>query len=142
MAVCRLTAARLTEGCRNANDQAFALEFFGQIDLVARRILHETIEVWDWVADLHSDGSSRVEGGTWARPGGSSRSWHNTGQRSCFEHGVNGVRYSVEVLFRGFSDSRHKSGMLSVDRILMGDVRRMKARCDPKGCRSFARCSR
>ena len=95
----QVTAARqcmLTEGCRNANDQAFAREFFAQVDLVARRVLHQTVEVWDGVADLDSDGGSRVEVGMevgkWSRADASSRSWHGTAQRSCLEHGVNGVR--------------------------------------------------
>lgn len=86
----------LTEGCRNANDQAFALEFFGQVDLVPGRILHETFEVWDRVANHDSGGGSGVEGGTWTRPDGRSRRWHKPAQRSCSVHGVNnGVRYSV-----------------------------------------------
>lgn len=124
----------LTEGCRNANDQAFALEFFGQIDLVPRRVLHETIEVGDRVADLHSGGGSRVEGGTWARPDGSGRSWHNTAQRSCFVHGVNGVvngvRYSGGGCVQGDlrSQEQARDALCSRSTLGMDDMRRRKVR--------------
>ena len=89
----------LTEGRRNANDQAFARKFLGQVDLVARRVLHQTVEVGEGIAHLHSHAGGRVEVevgvgvGKWSRADGSSRSWNGPVQRSCLEHGVNGVKY-------------------------------------------------
>lgn len=52
-----------TEGCGNTDNDAFALEFIGEVDLVTGGVLNQDIKIRDGVPFLDESWSSVVEQG-------------------------------------------------------------------------------